>query len=170
MEQTVTGIVEKPADAQRIIDELTAHCQCDRSDISLMAGENAGRGPGVVTRAARATSQVAATAGNAVAATLGGIVGAASAVSSRPLSGFGVLSAVGQLGAVLTRTALTTGEDLVKAFVEFGMGSDLARDYAEALRRGHIVLIVNAKTDNMARCARKVMATYGATAEERTPN
>jgi hypothetical protein len=165
MEHTVTGVVEKPGDAQSIIDELIAHCLCDRSDISLLAGARAGQG--TLSRAAHATGQVAAAAGNAVAATLGGLVGAASAVVSRPVSGFGVLSVVGQLGVLLSRTAFTTVEDIAKAFAGFGVEGELARDYAEALQRGEIVIVVNARTDAMASCARQVMTTHGAVAKER---
>ncbi len=166
MAHTVTGVVHKPGEAQAIIDELIAHCMCDRSDISLMAGEHAGQG--TLSRAARATGQVAAAAGSAVAATLGGLLGAASAVVSRPVSGFGVLSVVGQLGVMLSRTAFTTVEDMAKAFAGFGVQGELARDYAEALQRGEIVLVVNAKTDAIANCAQQVMSTHGAVARERT--
>src|SRR5436190_21200853 len=37
MAQTIAGIVEKPVDAQRLIDELVRDCLCDRADISVIA-------------------------------------------------------------------------------------------------------------------------------------
>lgn len=33
---TIAGVVHKPADAQRLIDELTRDCLCDRADISVL--------------------------------------------------------------------------------------------------------------------------------------
>ena len=39
MRHTITGLVDKPVEAQKIIDDLVSLCVCDRADISLMAGE-----------------------------------------------------------------------------------------------------------------------------------
>ena len=41
MAQTVAGVVEKPVDAQRLIDELVRDCLCDRADISVIARDAA---------------------------------------------------------------------------------------------------------------------------------
>ncbi len=161
MRHTITGLVDKPVDAQRIIDELMTRCLTDRSDLSLITQDTAGMGAGV----ARAAGEVASSAGSAVAKTISGLFDVASA-ATRPVPGFGVLRAFGQLGALLSRTVLATGEDLTKAFVNFGIDSDLARRYSDALREGRILMVVDAKTDNMARCARQVMATHGATMPE----
>src|ERR671937_351971 len=45
MAKTLIGIVDKPVDAQRLIDELTTSCHCDRSDIGLMMREVKAVGP-----------------------------------------------------------------------------------------------------------------------------
>ncbi len=161
MRQALTGLVEKPVDAQRIIDELTTRCLCDRSDISLIAQESGGQPARMAAGAARTAGQVAMAAGNAAASTVSGLMDAASAVSRR-VPGFGVLSAFGQLGATLSKSALHTAEDLAQAFVGFGVEQDAARRYADALQEGRILLIVEAKTDNIARCVRQVLATHGA--------
>src|SRR5687768_5256207 len=116
MDHTVTGLAEKPVDAQRIIDDLTSLCVCDRSDISLLARDDSPQAAGVLSEAARATGQVAAAAGAAAASTLGSILGVGSRALSRNVSGFGVLSAFGQLGGMVSRTALASAEDLGKAF------------------------------------------------------
>jgi hypothetical protein len=55
MRHTITGLVAKPVDAQRIIDELTSRCMSDRSDISLIAQENGSR----VTRMLGGAAQAA---------------------------------------------------------------------------------------------------------------
>lgn len=100
MRHTISGIVEKPVDAQRLIDELTTRCLADRSDISLIAQDSAGLGAG----AARAAGEVASAAGSAAATTVSSLFDFASA-ATRQVPGFGVLEAFGQLGARLSRAA-----------------------------------------------------------------
>jgi hypothetical protein len=155
-------------DAQRIIDELTTRCLSDRSDISLIAQDSAGQSVRMASGAARAAGHVASAAGAAAVNTVSGLFEFASAATRR-VPGFGALKAVGQLGAKLSSTALSTAEDLTKAFVDYGIEHDLARRYSDALKQGKILIVVDAKTDNMARCARQVMATHGATAPEQRP-
>jgi hypothetical protein len=165
MRQTVTGLVEKPVDAQRIIDELTNRCLSDRSDISLIAQNGSGQLSHMATGAARAAGHVAKAAGEAAATTFSGLAGVASAFT-RQVPGVGVLSAFGQLGAALSRTALHTAEDLGKAFIDFGISQDLARTYSDALKQGHILIIIDAKTENQAKCAQQVLSTQGAVMPE----
>lgn len=158
MRHTVTGLVEKPLDAQRIIDELTNRCMSDRSDISLIAQDTAGMSTG----AARTAGNLASSAGNAAAKTISDLFHFASD-ASRQVPGFGVLKSFGQFGATLSRRALATAEDVTKAFTDFGIEQSLAQKYSDALKKGHVLIIVDAKTDNIAQCARQVMATHGAT-------
>jgi hypothetical protein len=161
MRHTVTGLVEKPVEAQQIIDELMARCLSDRSDISLIAQDDAGQASRLFAGAVHAAGQVAGAAGTAAAATGSAAMEFASAVT-REVPGFGVLRAIGRLGASLSRTALATAEDLAKTLVDFGFEQSLAQSYADALREGRILIVVDAKTENMARCARQVMAARGA--------
>jgi hypothetical protein len=77
---------------------------------------------------------------------------------SHDVSGVGVLRIAGRLGASLSGTALSTVEDLSKAFVDAGIEQSLARRFADALSKGHILIVVDAKTDAIAQCARQVMA------------
>jgi hypothetical protein len=164
MEHTVTGLADKPLDAQLVIGDLVDLCLCDRSDISLMAGEQAARPSTTPAQAASVAGQLAAAAGSAAATALGGILGATSSAISRR-TGLGVLNAVGELGAMLARTALDTSADLARALVDFGLDDRLAREYSEALRSGKILIIVRARSDKMQQCARQVMATRGVLAE-----
>jgi hypothetical protein len=161
MRQTVTGLVEKPVDAQRIIDELTSRCLSDRSDISLIAQNGSGETAHLAAGATRAAGQVARAAGEAAAATFSGLAGIASAFT-RQVPGVGVLSAFGQFGTALSKTALHTAQDLGKAFVDFGIEQNLARTYAEALKQGHILILIDAKTENQAKCAHEILSTHGA--------
>jgi hypothetical protein len=161
MRHTVTGLVEKPIEAQRIIDELMSRCLSDRSDISLIAQDTAGMGAGVT----RTAGQLASAAGMAAKQTVSELFKFATE-TSRQVPGFGVLKAFGQLGAMLSRRALATAEDVAKAFADFGIEHDLARKYADALKQGQVLIIVDAKTDNMAQCARQVLATHGTVSPE----
>lgn len=166
MGHTVTALVEKPVEAQRLIDDLTAMCLCERSDISLVAREHSGQAYEPMVKAVQAGGQVAAAAGVAAAKTLGGLLDLGSAIVSRKVSGFGILSAAGQVGATLSKSALDTAQDVGRALMDFGIGQSLAQAYADALARGAILVIVDAKTEKMADCARQVMATHGAAAPE----
>ena len=157
MRQTLTALVEKPVEAQYLIEELTARCMADRSDISLIAQETSGHVSRVLAGAAQAAGQVAGAVGAAAAAAGSAATGLANAVS-HVVPGVGVLSIAGRLGGSLSATALSTMEDLAKAFVDIGIDQSLARRYADALSKGHILIVLDAKTDAIAQCARQVMA------------
>lgn len=169
MEHTVTGLADKPLDAQLVIGDLVDQCLCDRSDISLMAGEHAdtlsGALSGAPAKAASVAGQLASAAASTATTALTGLLGAASSATSQRTSGLGVLNAVGELGTMLARTTLNTSADLAKALAAFGLDAGRAREYSEALKDGKILIIVRAKTDKSEQCARKVMATRGVLAE-----
>lgn len=152
----------KPADAQRIIDDLMSRCLTDRADISLISHDAGGRPSRMVAGASRAAGQVAIAASAAAAHTFAGLMEFASTVT-RQMPGAGVLSTMGQLGAKLSKRALHTAEELGRTFVDFGIEQDLARKHAEALREGSILILVDAKTEAMEQCVRQVLSTHGAT-------
>src|SRR5687767_2894326 len=102
MRHTVTGLAEKPIDAQRIIEELTERCLCDRTDISLVSRDQP---HGAVSAAARSAGQLADIAGSAVVTSLEGFLGFASTATGGRESPTGVLRAAGHLGSLLARTA-----------------------------------------------------------------
>jgi hypothetical protein len=158
MRHTVTGLAEKPIDAQRIIEDLTGRCLCDRSDISLVARDQP---QNAASAAARGAGQLADIAGTAAVTTLEGFLGFASAATKGD-SPTGVLRAAGNLGSLLAKTALGGAKDVARAFTEYGMESALAADYAEAVQRGSILIVVDAKTEGIARCAQQVLANHGA--------
>ena len=166
MEHTLTGLADRPLDAQLVIGDLVDQCLCDRSDISLMAGDHdTGALAGASAKAASIAGQLASTATSTAASVLSGVLGTASSAASRRISGMGVLNAVGELGTMLARTTLNTSADLAKALADFGLDARLAREYSEALQGGKILIIVRARSDKMEQCARKIMATRGVLAE-----
>jgi len=169
MEHTLTGLADRPLDAQLVIGDLVEQCLCDRSDISLMAGEHAdtlsGALSGASAKAASVAGQVASAAASTAATALSSLLGTAASATSRRISGVGVLNAVGELGTMLARSTLTTSADVAKALADFGLDARLAGEYSEALKSGKILMIVRTRSDKMEQCARKIMATRGVLAE-----
>lgn len=162
MTTTIAGVVEKPVDAQRLVDELVDDCLCDRSDISAMARHSAadgGRQGGETVKKALDTNADAAKV-------LIGWMSQGLESVTRSLPGGSVIRGFGSLAARLADAGVTTAAELAKALVDLGVPRGEARQYAEAFERGGIVVTVQARTDNIAQCARKVMMKYGAVSEE----
>src|SRR3954464_8111082 len=113
MPRTVTALVEKPIEAQCIIEELTARCLVDRSDISLIAQENSGHASRMLAGAAQAAGEVAGAVGAAAAAAGSAAAGFASAVS-HDVPGVGVLSLAGRLGGSPLGPGVRAAENLPK--------------------------------------------------------
>jgi hypothetical protein len=153
MANTIAGIVEKPADAQRIIDELQASCLCDRSDISLMHRDAA-----QVSGAVKSAVDSSAAAANSILAAMFAGVNAV----SRSLPGGGMLRAAGSFGAALANAGLDAGAGLAKALIDAGVPRGQAEHYGDAMNRGGILIVVQAKTDKIAQCARAILAKHGA--------
>jgi hypothetical protein len=153
MANTVAGIVEKPADAQRIIDELQANCLCDRSDISLMHRDTA-----QVSGAVKS----AVDSGAAAASSMVGAIFAGVNAVSRSLPGGGMLRAVGSFGIALANAGFDAGAGLAKALIDAGVPKDQAHQYSDAMNHGGILVVVQARTDKMAQCARQVFIKNGA--------
>jgi len=162
MTTTIAGVVEKPLDAQRLMDELVADCLCDRSDISAMARDagQAGRREGAQT------VKQAVDANAAAAKTLIGWMSDGLDSVTRSIPGGGTIRAFGSVGAMLADAGVSTAAEVAKALVDLGVPGGEARQYAEAFERGGIVVTVQARTENIARCAREVMMKYGAILEE----
>jgi len=157
---TLIGTVDKPVDAQRIIEELVSSCRCDRSDISLLTRDEAtmGKPSDALREAANHAASATHSAGDALAA----LWGAGTQFMSRAVPGFGALRAVGPFGSTLLKTGFEAGATLARALVEAGIPESQARQAAQALESGGIVITVHAQTENIARCAEGVLATHGA--------
>lgn len=156
---TIAGVVHKPVDAQHLIDELTRDCLCDRSDISLLT-----RSP--ETYKATATVKEGINEGVHAAKTIvDGLFQGFESVS-RSMPGGGILRAFGSMGVTVVNAGVSTAGELAKTLMDVGVSRGDARFYGEAFERGEMVVTVNAKTDHIAQCARKVMMKYGAVAPD----
>ena len=161
MAQTIAGIVEKPVDAQRLIDELVRDCLCDRADISVIARESAEKA------SARADELKGAldTSATGMHKVFDGLLAGFEAVS-HSIPGGGTLRVIGKLGATLANFGVSTAAELAKALIAVGVAAPEARYYAEAFQSRGVLVTVEAKTARSAQCAQSVMAKYGALAPE----
>ena len=162
MTTTIAGVVEKPVDAQRLVDELVSACLCDRSDISVMARDSVGdsrrQGVDTVKKALDTNADAAKVLINWMSQGIEAV--------TRSIPGGGMIRGFGSLAARLADAGVATAAELAKALVDLGVPRGEARHYGEAFERGGIVVTVQARTDNIAQCARKVMMQYGAVADE----
>lgn len=164
MATTLIGTVDKPVDAQRIIEELVSSCRCDRSDISLLTRDEAAAAK--PSDALREAATHAATAAQSAGEALAALWGAGTQFMTRAVPGFGALRAVGPFGSTLLRTGFEAGATLGKALIDAGIPESEARRAAQALERGGIVITVHAQTENTARCAAGVLSAHGAVVQQ----
>jgi hypothetical protein len=159
---TIAGVVDKPVDAQRLVDELVSDCLCDRADISVMARDS------VQARSRQGADTVKQALDTNAAAAKTLIDWASHGLESvtRSVPGGGIIRAMGSLGARLASAGVSTAADLAKALVDLGVPRGEAQSYGQAFESGGIVVTVQARTENIARCARTVMMKYGAVADE----
>src|ERR687887_455923 len=115
MAKTLIGIVDKPVDAQRLIDELTTSCHCDRSDIGLMMREGAANDAAAAARSAVAHAADAAEAGGKAFADLWR---AGANLVSRSIPGMGAVKAVGPLGASFLNASFSTAAAFTRALAQ----------------------------------------------------
>ena len=162
MTTTIAGVVDKPVDAQRLVDELVSDCLCDRSDISVMARDSVADG----RRQGAETMKKALDTNAEAAKVLIQWMSQGLESVTRSIPGGGMIRGFGSLAAKLADAGVATAAELVKALVELGVPKGEARYYGEAFESGGIVVTVQARTDNIAQCARKVMMQYGAVAQE----
>jgi len=162
MTTTIAGVVEKPVDAQRLVDELVGGCLCDRSDISVMARDSMTDGR---RQGAESVKKALDTNADAAKVLINWMSQGIEAVT-KSIPGGGMIRGFGSLAARLADAGVTTAAELAKALVDLGVPRGEARQYAEAFERGGIVVTVQARTENIAKCARGVMMQHGAVAEE----
>lgn len=156
---TIAGVVQKPVEAQRLIDELTRDCLCDRGDISILT-----RSP----ETAKATNTVKDGINEGVHAAKTIVDGLFQGFqsASRSMPGGGILRAFGSMGVTVVNAGVSTAGELAKALMDIGVPKGDAQFYGQAFERGEMVVTVNAKSEQMAQCARTVMMKYGAVAPE----
>jgi hypothetical protein len=165
MARTIAGVVERPVEAQRLIDELVSDCLCDRADISVIARDTARSSAEKASGKADELRSALDTSAEGAKTMFGGLLAGLEAVS-RSIPGGGILRVIGNLGVALANAGVTTAAELAKALIAAGVPAADARYYGEAFEGGGVLVTVQAKTDQIAQCAQKVMTKYGAIAPE----
>jgi hypothetical protein len=165
MAQTIAGIVDKPVDAQRLINELVRDCLCDRADISVIARDAALSSSEKASARTDELKGAFDTSAAGMQSLLDGLLAGLEAVS-HSIPGGGTLRTIGKVGATLAHVSVASAAELAKALISFGVAAPDAPYYAEALQSGGVLVTVQAKTDKSAHCARSVMMKHGALAPE----
>ena len=162
MAKVLAFVVERPMDAQKIIDELTRDCMCDRADISLVARDEENWTSGTAAKVADAAKEAVTSGAQATAALFRAAFAGVEPVS-RALPGGAMLRAAGDFGVQLMTSGAATAAEIATALVEAGVRQSEAQRFGREVERGGILITVNAKSDKMAQCVRKVMMARGAT-------
>jgi hypothetical protein len=170
MAETIVRLYDDISEAYRVVDELV-QAGYNRDDITLMAYDPEGTYADYVDvdyEQAREVGEEAAV-GAGVGAIIGGLGGLLIGLGALTIPGLGPIIAAGPIAAALigAGTGATVG-GLVGALVETGLPEETAQYYAEGVRRGGTLVILQARND-LAQRAEEIMDQYGAVdMDERT--
>ncbi len=167
-QKTVVGLFENFDEAQRVVQDLIDN-GFRRDNVSVVASDTEGRhsqryravGEGERSEAAEGAG-FGATGGTAV----GGVIGLLVGIGALTIPGIGPVLAAGPLLTAIGTTALGAGlgaaaGGLVGALVGAGIPEQEAGSYAEGVRRGGALVIVQA-ADMMVERAYAIMQRHGA--------
>jgi len=144
--RTVTAMYSTFAQAQEVVDDLLS-MGFQRESISVVANNVSGQYASLLTAEAQveaAEEDVTMGEGAAFGAVVGGLIG----LGALAIPGIGPVIAAGPLAAALVGAgvgAVTGG--LIAGLVEMGIPEDEAGYYAEAVRRGGTLVVVNTTDD-----------------------
>jgi hypothetical protein len=150
---TVVGLFDYYSNADSAVQALQDH-GVDRSHISVVTGDNDTIERG---RTASESGVAGATVGAATGAAAGGLVGLLAGLSALVIPGIGPVVATGTLASTLATTlgmtavgaglgAATGG--LLGALVDLGFSQEEAEFYSEGVKRGGILVSVEADPDD----------------------
>ena len=163
MARAVCGLLEHPPAAHAAVQDLvdTGFLRENISVVASEGGEEVGD-PGVARSPAEPPS--GATAGAGTGTVLGGVTGLLLGLGALAIPGLGPLVAAGPLAATLAGAgAGAVAGGLMGALTDLGVPEDEAHSYADGLRRGGVLLIVNAEGLMIARAA-ETLRRHGAIA------
>jgi uncharacterized membrane protein len=161
---TVTALYDDLEEAQEAIGELIER-GFDRDQVSLVVTE-----PAVGTSAREeeksAAPVTADTAEGAVAgAVIGGIGGLLVGMAALAIPGIGTVVAAGAITNAIVGGAVGAGVGavaggLVGALIKMGVSEESARQYAEGVRRGSTLVLVQTEDTGQSELARRVLDRY----------
>lgn len=154
MGKTVTGLFDNHAAAQSVVQELLAG-GFRRDDISVMAKEVEPESKRAVVEYVEESGekQVEDMAmGAGAGAAIGGLSGLAIGLASLAIPGFGPIIAAGPVAAFIAGTGIgATVGGLISGLTRLGVPEKDAQHYAEGVRRGGMLVNVNAEDEQAGR-------------------
>jgi hypothetical protein len=163
MAKTVIGLMENLGAAQAAVRELV-ESGIPRDDIGFISNQK----HAVPSSAALNESEGSHTASSALTgagtgAALGGVAGLALAFAPLAIPGIGPILAAGPIAAALAGAGIgAVAGGLIGTLTRLGVPEEAAHYYAEAVRRGGILVSVAADTEAQADLAVAIMKRQGA--------
>ena len=161
MAKTVIGLMDNLDEAREVVRELVESA-ISRDDIGFMANQKHDL-PGTAHLNEGEGSVSGALAGAGTGAALGGAAGLALAIAPLAIPGIGPILAAGPIIAALAGAGIgAVAGGFIGALNRLGVPEPEAHYYAEAVRRGGILVTVAADRKAQAELAVAVMKRHGA--------
>ncbi len=166
--KVVAGLFDTTPQAIKALEDLVAHGY-DRSDMNLIANDVAGEysryfddeGKFIASEQDNTTAGEGAAAGGGIGAVLGGTGGVLMGLGLLAIPGVGPALAAGPIIAGLVGAgAGAAAGGLVGAMASAGLPKESARKYAEGVRRGGTLLLLETGSDESAEEAYKVLRAH----------
>jgi len=156
---TVVATYQNMSEAQKVLTDLV-NAGFDRDDISLVASDAEGRYQNLAKRSDVTDDDVTAGEGALIGGLEGGLLGFALGLGALAIPGIGPVLAFGPLvGALIgAGTGAVTG-GLAASLIDSGIDETDAHTYAEAVRRGYVLLSVHTP-DERVNEAKTIMNRY----------
>lgn len=163
MAKTVIGLMENLGAAQRTVRELVDG-GIPRDDIGFMANErHAVPSSAALNESEGGHAASGALMGAGTGAAVGGIAGLALAFAPLAIPGIGPILAAGPIAAALAGAGIgAVAGGLIGGLTKLGVPEEEAHYYAEAVRRGGILVSVAADSAAQADLAVVIMKRHGA--------
>ncbi len=167
MAKTVVGLYDDMTTARDVVRDLTQH-GFNRDDISLTAYDPEGRYGKLIQSGEVGTVGEDTAAGAGMGAVLGGLSGLLAGLGAIVIPGIGPIITAGSIATVLLGTGVGAAAGagigaaagaLVGALVNAGIPENEARLYAEGIRRGGTLVVVQTP-DNRVNEAISIMKNY----------
>lgn len=161
--ETIAAVYDDMADARRAMDNLE-QAGFSRDDMSIVASDREGRY--ALEEGERGYDaeydEDAAAEGAVTGGVLGGLTGAAVGLAALAIPGLGPIIAAGPLAATLAGAGIGAASGTVLgALVGYGFSEERAEYYAEAVRRGNVLLTLQTNETRAAE-ARNILEDAGA--------
>jgi hypothetical protein len=160
MAKCVIGFFDTLTEAQAVVQDLMNN-GFPREHISLVMNEAGGESALAHATATDAKRTGGALAGAGTGAVLGGVAGLLVGLGTLAIPGIGPVVAAGPLAAALGGAGMgTAAGGLIGALTALGVPEEEVQDYAEGLRRGHVLVTVQV-ADQLADRAAEIMRRHG---------